>query len=147
MVVHRLAMYAHTGGGSSAGGITSANNSRWVRFSNPSNGTLKTWACDNYNGVTNNASFLTWSGNSGTAYHDSGHGNTGGVNQISSAQTVNDNILFECKGNPSGSDPNHYYMIDGGQNGDTYFRVNPEYGNDSANNGTLYNRWGGFGVY
>ena len=143
----RLAMYAHTGGGSSNSGITGANNARWVRFSSPSNGTLKTWACDNFSSATNTANFLTWNGNSGTAYHSSGHSNGGGVNQISSAATVNANLLFECKWDPSGSDPNHYYMIDGGQSSDPYFRINAEYGNSNNNNGTLYNRWGGFGVH
>ena len=143
----RLVMYAHTGGGSSNQGITGANNARWVRFSNPSNGTLKTWACDNFNSATNTASYVTWNGNSGTAYHSSGHSNGGGVNQIASAATVNNNLLFECKWLPSGSDPNHYYMIDGGQSSDPYFRINGEYGNSNNNNGTLYNRWGGFGVH
>ncbi len=143
----RLVMYAHTGGGSTNQGITGANNARWVRFSNPSNGTLKTWACDNFSSATNTASYVTWNGNSGTAYHSSGHSNSGGVNQIASAATVNSNLLFECKWLPSGSDPNHYYMIDGGQSSDPYFRINGEYGNSNNNNGTLYNRWGGFGVH
>jgi len=50
--------------------------------------------------------------------------------------------VFEYKPNP-GSDPNHYWMVDTGENGSVYFRANGEYGNS----GTFNQRYVGIAVY
>ena len=89
--------------------------------------------------------FVSADGNTGTAYFPNSHGNTGGVTQISTnGGTVNDYILYEYK-QGDGSDPNHFWMVLNGRDGDTYWVVNTRYGSNSGN--VMYNRYGGVALY
>lgn len=137
----RMIYFARSNDGSSAIGIGSSSSKHWVRISNPSNGSFAPWAgSSTYESPTNSASFLTNDGYTGTAWHSSGHDSSGGVNQISSGQHVNDYLLVEWK-IWDGTDPNHFWMVDSGQAGDVYFGANSEY------TGVLNNRWGGMLAY
>ncbi len=59
---------------------------------------------------------------------------------------VNSYVTFEyCP--VQGSDPNHYWMVGDGSVNSLYFRQYSLYGAASANNGPLFNRYGGIAIY
>jgi hypothetical protein len=136
-----------TSGGSEAGGITSTTY-KAIRFSGLNGTNMRDiWA--GHPSVGQYTPSYVTTGNSGrtsgsgTAYILGSHGTSGGVSQWVSGGSgnVNNFLVFEYKPNP-GSDPNHYWMVDTGQDGSSYFRANNEYGA-----GTFVTRYGGIAVY
>jgi hypothetical protein len=140
--VTKLAVFARTNNGSSAGGIQSASTYRWVRFSGPTSTQYTNIFNNKYDTNQFTGSFLTADGNTGTAYFPNSHTGTGGVTQVTNGATVNDNILYEYKPQ-GGTDPNHYWVVAHGRTGDTYWGTNPLY----QSSGALVNRWGGILIY
>jgi hypothetical protein len=138
-----------TTGGSSAGGITSTTY-KAVRFTGLSGTNMRDiWAghpsVGQYTPAYETTGNSGRTSGSGTAYILGSHGTSGGVSQWVSGGTgnVNNFLVFEYKPN-AGSDPNHYWMVDTGQNGSIYFRENNEYGPGGA---TFRNRYGGIAVF
>jgi hypothetical protein len=140
----KLAVFARTGGVAS-GGITGASYYNWVAFTGPSTTQYNNIFTNGYNSNQFTGTFNSSDGNTGTAYFPNGHGNTGGVTQISTnGGTVNDYILYEYK-QGSGTDPNHFWLVLNGRSGDNYWVANTRYGSGSGN--VMYNRWGGVAIY
>jgi hypothetical protein len=137
-----------TSGGSSTGGITSTTY-KAVRFTGLSGTNMRDiWAGHPSVGQYT-PSYVTTSNTgrtsgSGTCYILGSHGTSGGVSQWVSGGTgnVNNFLVFEYKPN-AGSDPNHYWMVDTGQDGSSYFRANNEY----ATSGTFNQRYAGIAVF
>ena len=140
----KLAVFARTGG-VTAGGITGSTYYNWVSFTGPTTTQFNNIFTNGYASYQFTGTFNSASGNSGTAYFPSSHGNSGGVTQITTgANTVNTNILYEYNAN-GGTDPNHFWMVGDGLVGDVYFITNNRYGSSSGN--VMYNRWGGVALY
>lgn len=140
----KLAVFARTGG-SSSNGITGASYFNWVAFTGPTTTQYNLIFTNSYNSNQFTGTFNSSDGNTGTAYFPNSHGNTGGVTQISTnGGTVNNYILYEYK-QGTGTDPNHFWMVLNGRDGDTYWVVNNRYGSSSGN--VMYNRWGGVALY
>jgi hypothetical protein len=136
----KLAVFARTNNGTGTAGIQSASTYRWVAFTGPSAAQYNNIFNNRYDNTQFTGSFVTADGNSGTAYFPNSHSGGGGVTQITNGTTVNNYILYEYKPQ-GGSDPNHYWMVANGRDGDNYFAINSTYGSNSGN--VLYNRWGG----
>jgi hypothetical protein len=140
----KLAVFARTGG-SSSNGVTGSTYYNWVSFTGPTTTQFNNIFTNGYASYQFTGTFNSASGNSGTAYFPSSHGNSGGVTQITTgASTVNTNILYEYNAN-GGTDPNHFWMVADGLAGDVYFITNNRYGSSSGN--VMYNRWGGVALY
>lgn len=130
----RVIIGNRTNTGSSSGGIHSATY-KYIRLTGLTPTQMyQLW--DNYPGQYDYAPSFQAFGNtgtrdtgSGTCYIQGAHGSSGGVVQwvANSYNNVNDYLVFEYK--PEiGTDPNHYWMVDNGQSGATYFRANSLYG-------------------
>ena len=139
----KLAVFARTGGVAS-GGITGATYYNWAAFTGPTTTQFNNIFTNGYNGNQFTGTFNSSDGNTGTAYFPNGHGNTGGVTQITNGDIVNNYIIYEYK-QGGGTDPNHFWMVANGRNGDTYWVNNNRYGSGSGN--VMYNRWGGVALY
>ena len=143
--ITKLAVFATRNDGTTADGIQSSSTYRWVAFSGVSVANYVNIWTNGYSSNQFTGSFVTADGNTGTAYFPNSHGSSGGVTQISTnGGTVNDYILYEYNPN-GGSDPNHFWEVNNGRSGDTYFVNNGTYGSNSGN--TLYTRWGGVAIY
>jgi hypothetical protein len=138
-----------TGGGSSAGGITSTTY-KSTRLTGLNGTNMRDiWA--GHPGVGQYTPAYVTTGNSGrtsgsgTCFILGSHGTSGGVSQWVSGGSgnVNNFLVFEYKPNP-GPDPNHYWMVDTGQDGSTYFRANGEYGTGGA---TFRSRYVGIALF
>ena len=140
----KLAVFARTGG-SSSNGITGATYYNWVSFTGPTTTQFNNIFTNGYNSNQFTGTFNSSDGNTGTAYFPNSHGNTGGVTQITTnGGTVNNYTLYEYNAN-GGTDPNHFWMVLNGRDGDTYWVVNTRYGSNSGN--VMYNRYGGVAIY
>ena len=139
----KLAVFARTGG-TSTGGITGATYYNWAAFSGPTTTQYNLIFTNSYSDTQFTGTFNSSDGNTGTAYFPNSHGNSGGVTQITNGTTVNNYIIYEYK-QGSGTDPNHFWMVLNGRNGDTYWVNNSRYGSSSGN--VMYNRWGGVAIY
>jgi hypothetical protein len=139
----KLAVFARTGGVAS-GGITGATYYNWAAFTGPTTTQFNNIFTNGYESNQFTGTFNSSDGNTGTAYFPNGHGNTGGVTQITNGNIVNNYIIYEYK-QGGGTDPNHFWMVANGRNGDTYWVNNNRYGSGSGN--VMYNRWGGVALY
>jgi hypothetical protein len=139
----KLAVFARTGGVAS-GGITGASYYNWAAFTGPTTTQFNNIFTNGYDSNQFTGTFNSSDGNTGTAYFPNGHGNSGGVTQITNGNIVNNYIIYEYK-QGSGTDPNHFWMVLNGRNGDTYWVNNSRYGSSSGN--VMYNRWGGVAIY
>jgi hypothetical protein len=139
----KLAVFARTGG-SSTGGITGASYFNWAAFSGPTTTQYNLIFTNSYSDTQFTGAFNSSDGNTGTAYFPNSHGNSGGVTQITNGTTVNNYIIYEYK-QGAGTDPNHFWMVLNGRNGDTYWVNNTRYGSSSSN--VMWNRWGGVALY
>ena len=140
----KLAVFARTGG-VTTGGITGSTYYNWVSFTGPSTTQFNNIFTNGYGTNQFTGTFNSSDGNTGTAYFPNSHGNTGGVTQITTnGGTVNNYTLYEYNAN-GGTDPNHFWMVLNGRDGDTYWVTNTRYGSSSGN--VMYNRWGGVALY
>ena len=140
----RMAVFATTNNGPEANGITGSSTVRWVAFTGPSAAQFASIWTSTYGSNQFTGTFVSADGNSGTAWFPNSHGNGGGVVQISTNNaTVNNYILYEYKYDAGLSDPNHWWLVGNGRDGDTYFVVNGTY--SGAN--VLNNRLGGVAIF
>jgi hypothetical protein len=140
----RMAVYATTNNGAEANGIIGSSTFRWVAFFGPSAAQFATIWTSTFNSNQFTGSFVSADGNTGTAWFPNSHGEGGGVVQISTNNaTVNNYILYEYKHNPALGDPNHWWLVGNGRDGDTYFVVNGTYSGSNV----LNNRWGGVAIF
>lgn len=140
----KMAVYATTNNGPEAKGVTGSSTNRWVAFSGPTAAQFASIWTSTYNATQFTGTFVSADGNTGTAWFPNTHGESGGVVQISTNNaTVNNYILYEYKHNAALGDPNHWWLVGNGRDGDTYFVVNATY--SGAN--VLNNRWGGVAIF
>jgi len=142
----KMAVYATTNNGVEYKGVTGSSTVRWIAFTGPSAAQFASIWTSTYGSNQFTGTFVSADGNTGTAWFPNSHGNGGGVVQISTNNaTVNNYILYEYKYDAGLGDPNHFWEVHNGRDGDNYFIVNGTYGSSSGN--TLYNRWGGVAIY
>ena len=146
----RMIVFNRSNSGTSAGGIQGATNYKWTRISGITAANMRDIWKATPTQAQYTVSFVS-AGNagrnsgSGTGYILGAHEPTNGPHQwvANASSNVNDYLIFEYKPFANVNDPNHYWMVETGVAGATYFRANAEYGAS----GVFQLRYGGIAIY